>query len=480
MTARPIPLAALLEAAGLPTAVPADSGQDPTVVVTGVRHDSRAVRPGDLFCCVPGGTTDGHDHASAAVAAGAVALLVERPLRIAVPQVVVPGARPAMAAVATAFWGRPSERLDVVGVTGTNGKTTVATVLAHVLSTTGRPTTVIGTLTGARTTPEATELQELLAGAVEGGDRAVSMEVSSHALDQHRVDGTRFAATLFTNLSRDHLDYHGTMERYFAAKARLFDPAFGPLAVIDVDGPHGRLLADTTRQEQVVRVSLDAADVRAIGPARIRIGWRGTELDAAFGGRFNARNLLLVAETAVALGVDPSDVAAALATAGPVPGRFEPVDVGQPYGIVVDYAHTPDGLAAVLEAGRDAISSGARLIVVFGCGGDRDRTKRPAMGEIASRLADTVVLTSDNPRSEDPATILAEIRAGTTVPPALVEPDRHLAIHAACASARPGDLVVVAGKGHETTQTIGDRVLPFDDRAVAATVARTLLQEDQR
>ncbi|MCU0274450.1 MAG: Mur ligase family protein, partial [Acidimicrobiales bacterium] len=200
MTGRPIPLAALLDAAGLPAAVPAGSGHDPRVVVTGVRHDSRAVRPGDLFCCVPGGTTDGHDHAPAAVAAGAVALLVERPLRIAVPQVVVPSARSAMAAVATAYWERPSDRLDVVGVTGTNGKTTVATVLAHVLSATGRPTTVIGTLTGARTTPEATDLQELLAGALTAGDRAVSMEVSSHALDQHRVDGTRFAATLFTNL----------------------------------------------------------------------------------------------------------------------------------------------------------------------------------------------------------------------------------------------------------------------------------------
>lgn len=442
------------------------AGSSGDVSVTGVAHDSRDVAPGDLFCCVPGEHTDGHDHAPAAVAAGAVALLCERPLDLPVPQVLVGDARVAMAAAAAAVFGHPSAALELVGVTGTNGKTTTVHLLRSVLEAAGRRAEVIGTLTGARTTPEAPELQRRLARFVAEGVTAVAMEVSSHALALHRVDGTRFAVAVFTNLSAEHLDFHASMEEYFQAKARLFTPELADAAVVNVDDPRGRLLLDAA----VIPTrgySLDDVEDLEVGRVTSRLRWRGVELTVPLGGRFNVANALAAAEAAITLGIEPAAVAEGVAAAGPVPGRFEAVDAGQDFGVVVDYAHTPDGLEHLLGTARELVGEG-RVIVVFGCGGDRDTAKRPLMGAAAARLADRVVLTSDNPRGEDPATIISQVRSGidddTTL---VVEPDRRRAIALALEAARPGDLVVIAGKGHEAYQQVGDERRPFDDRAVA-------------
>jgi UDP-N-acetylmuramoyl-L-alanyl-D-glutamate--2,6-diaminopimelate ligase len=450
------------------TVVPTGADVD----VAALAYDSRAVTPGALFLCVPGEHTDGHDHAPAAVAAGAVALLVERPLDLGVPEVQVPDARAAMGVVAAAFHGHPSDHLDVVGVTGTNGKTTVVHLLQAVLRHAGRRPAVIGTLTGARTTPEAPDLQALLAGYLGSGRDSVAMEVSSHALALDRVVGTRFRVAVFTNLTPEHLDFHASMDDYFAAKARLFTPAFSDRAVVDVDDPRGRELL-ARAEVPTTGFSVEDLEDLAVGLTGSRFRWRGEAVDLQLGGRFNVANALAAAEAAVALDLDPATVAAGLGDAPPVPGRFEPVDAGQPFGVVVDYAHTPDGLERLLETSRELVGDG-RVIVVFGCGGDRDRAKRPLMGAVAARLADRVLLTSDNPRSEDPAAIIEEVRAGIDDPETLViDPDRRSAIRRALDAAGPGDLVVVAGKGHEPVQIVGDRTLPFDDRAVA----RELLEE---
>lgn len=450
------------------------SGAD--VDVSGVAYDSRRVEPGDLFCCLPGEVTDGHDHAGAAVERGAAALLVERLLPIDVPQAQVPDARRAMGLAAAAFWGHPSRDLTVVGITGTNGKTTTAHLLAAVFEEAGRPARALGTLTGTRTTPEAPDLQRLLAGWRDEGVQAVAMEVSSHALALHRVAGTWFAAAVFTNLSRDHLDFHDTMESYFATKAQLFDRELTSRAVLNLDSPYGRLLRDTLATEgaeaiEVIGYTLDDAAALELGPDGSRFEWRGQPVDLHIGGRFNVSNALAAATVAGALGVAPATVAAGLGRHVAVPGRFEAVETGQGYSVVVDYAHTPDGLDQVLRAARELVGSGG-VTVVFGCGGDRDRTKRPAMGEVAARLADRVVLTADNSRREDTGAIIDAVKQGfdRTTPrratDLVIEPDRRAAIAAALAGARPGDLVVVAGKGHETTLTIGDDVQPFDDRTV--------------
>ena len=441
---------------------PADGGG----VVSGVSHDSRAVTPGDLFCCVRGARVDGHERAPEAVAAGAAALLCDHWLDLPVPQIVVTDTRLAMAAAAAAVYGHPSESLVVAGVTGTNGKTTTVHLLRAVLERAGRRSAVIGTLTGARTTPEAPELQRRLAGLRAEGVEAVAMEVSSHALALHRVDGTRFRVAVFTNLSAEHLDFHTSMEDYFQAKARLFTPELADAAVVNVDDPRGRLLRDAA----VIPTrgfSVDDLEGLEVGRTVSRFRWRGQEVEVPLGGRFNVSNALAAAEAAVTLGVEPSTVAEGLAGAASVPGRFEVVDVGQEFGVVVDYAHTPDGLERLLDTARELIGDG-RLLLVFGCGGDRDRAKRPLMGAVAGRLADRVVLTSDNPRSEDPAVIISEVRSGfDDIRTLVVEPDRRRAIALALEAARPGDLVVIAGKGHEAVQLIGDRTLAFDDRAVA-------------
>jgi UDP-N-acetylmuramoyl-L-alanyl-D-glutamate--2,6-diaminopimelate ligase len=440
---------------------------DPAVVeVTSVVHDSRSVTDGALFCCVRGASVDGHEFAAGAVDAGAVALLCERTLPLTVAQAVVPETRAAMGPIAAAFHGDPSRTLEVIGVTGTNGKTTTTHLLQSILDVDGRPAAVIGTLTGARTTPEATELQAQLAALRDEGVTAVAMEVSSHALAQRRVDGTWFRVGVFTNLSRDHLDFHHTIDDYFAAKASLFTPDRCATAVVNVDDPWGRRLADQL-EIPWQPYSLELVDDIEVHADWSQCTWEGVALRVPLGGRFNLMNALGAAVTAQALGVTPAVVADGLSRVGPVSGRFEPVVAGQPFHVFVDYAHTPDGLEQLLTAAREIAGQG-HVLVVFGAGGDRDRTKRAPMGEVAARLADQVVLTSDNPRSEDPSAIIDAVLEG--IPDRshlLVEPDRRAAIAAAIGRAQQGDVVVIAGKGHETTQTTGDVVVPFDDRAVA-------------
>ena len=433
--------------------------------VAAITHDSRAVVPGSLFCCVPGAHVDGHEFAADAVAAGAVALLDERVVALEVTQVVVPEARAAMAPVAAAFFGHPSRDLQVVGVTGTNGKTTTVHLLGAIFEAAGKRAGAIGTLTGERTTPEAPELQAQLASFRREGATAVAMEVSSHALALHRADAVWFSVAVFTNLSQDHLDFHETMEEYFAAKVRLFDPARAAVGVVNVDDPHGRLLFESAPVPMVPYSLADAQDLR-VGPTMSTFRWRGGDVRLGLGGRVNVANALAAATAAHELGIGSLDVARGLSSAGPVPGRYEAIDAGQPFAVLVDYAHTPDGLEQVLRSVRETVRG--RVLVVFGAGGDRDREKRPAMGEVATRLADEAVLTSDNPRSEDPASIIDAVRGGAHTAGLLhIEPDRRTAISYAMSRAVGGDVVVIAGKGHETTQQFADKAVPFDDRAVA-------------
>lgn len=477
--------------AAYPDARLGGAGGDPDV--RSVVHDTSDVGPGSLFCCVRGARADGHQLAGGAVAAGAVALVVDHALPLPAPQVVVPDVRRAMGPLAAAFWGNPSHDLVVVGVTGTSGKTTVTHLLCPVLEASGLAScAIIGTLSGARTTPEATELQAMLAaerdrsspaagaGAV-ARRGAVAMEVSSHGLALHRVDGTRFAVAVFTNLSQDHLDFHHTMDDYFAAKAALFTPAFTDRAVVCSDDPRGRellaRLGDVPSGVRASAYSLADAEELTLSPAGASFRWRGEPVRLALAGRFNVSNALAAGAAAEALGIEPRVVARGLSAATPVPGRFETIDGGQSFTVLVDYAHKPDALDKALRAARELVSGGAGLRVVFGCGGDRDVAKRPLMGEVAARLADSVFLTSDNPRSEEPQAIIDDIRAG--IPgdagaAVAVEPDRRRAIERAVAEARPGDVVVIAGKGHETTQTIGVTVLPFDDGRVARTALAAL------
>jgi UDP-N-acetylmuramoyl-L-alanyl-D-glutamate--2,6-diaminopimelate ligase len=440
-------------------------GDPASTEVLAVDFDSRQVRPGSLFCCVPGEHTDGHRHAAEAVNRGAVALLCDHFLDLEVAQVRVAAGtiRTAMAEAASTFHGHPSRALTMVGVTGTNGKTTVTQLVRSILDRAGTPTGVIGTLDGERTTPEAPALQGVLARLRDEGRRAVAMEVSSHALTQHRVDGIVFDVAVFTNLSRDHLDHHRTMDDYFAAKARLFEPANHRLAVVNLDDAWGRRLAEGLAGRPVLRVErADATDISlAVGATSFR--WRGRMVTVPLTGLFNVDNALLAATVATALGVDEDQVVAGLAEAEAVPGRMEVV-AAEPFAVIVDYAHTPAGLDVALASARGLARSG-RVICVFGCGGDRDQGKRPEMGAAGARGADVVILTSDNPRSEDPMAIIDQIRAGLgdTVRP-LVVADRAEAIRAAVAEAAPGDVVVVAGKGHETVQVHADREELFDDR----------------
>jgi UDP-N-acetylmuramoyl-L-alanyl-D-glutamate--2,6-diaminopimelate ligase len=456
------------------------------VEITGLAYDSRAAGPGTLFFCVPGASSDGHDHAAAAVAAGACALVVERPLGLGVPELLVASVREAMAPLAARFHGHPSSALRVVGVTGTNGKTTTSFLVRAILEASGEQCGLLGTVKSViggrdgeveRTTPEAIDLQASLAAMRDGGDRACAMEVSSHALALHRADSISFAAAVFTNLTQDHLDFHPTMEDYFAAKRLLFESGPG-VAVVNAGDPYGqRLLADFP---QAVSFAVEApADYSAhqlrsgIADARFNVQTPDGELEIAtkLPGAFNVANALAALATTHRLGVPLATISAALAGAAPAPGRFQALDEGQPFAVLVDYAHTPDSLENVLRAAR-ALSDG-RLICVFGCGGDRDRGKRPRMGAISAELADLTVITSDNPRSEDPASIVEEIlrgavaarRNGHTVE-AIVE--RRDAIAHAITLARSGDVVVIAGKGHEQGQEFaGGRKIPFDDVAVA-------------
>ena len=437
------------------------------VEITGLAHDSRAVNPGDLFFCVPGANHDGHEFAAEAVDRGAAGLVVERPVRLTCPQVQVDSVRRAMGPMSSTFYGHPSQSMAMIGVTGTNGKTTVCSLLGSVLAAAGLQTEVLGTLTGTRTTPESLDLQHQLACWRSAGVEAVAMEVSSHALHQHRVDGIRYDAAVFTNFSTDHLDYHRTDEEYFEAKARLFTPELSDRAIVNRGDEHGRrLMADS----RIPTIAYDPADLSVeVAPRSLAMRWRGQEVLLSLIGRFNAANALAAAEAALMVGVSGPEVVAGLESAAPVPGRFETIESDRPFTVVVDYAHTPDGLAQVLSAARELIAGAGRLWVVFGCGGDRDSSKRPMMGRVAAEQADQVIVTSDNPRSEDPDAIIADILAGVPRQSrgVLALEDRRAAIARSLAEADRGDVIVLAGKGHETTQTVGDKVIPFDDREVA-------------
>ena len=465
---------------------------DTEIDLRSVVHDSRDVTPGALFCCIPGARSDGHAFAPAAVDSGAAALLVERLLEQPAPQARVDSVRETIGPLCSRFHGCPSETLRVFGVTGTNGKTSTTYLLEAIARANGERTGVIGTVEARigdaviplrHTTPEATDLQALLARMRDGAVGTVAIEVSSHALDQHRVDGTRFAAVTFTNLTHDHLDYHGTVDAYFEAKALLFDPRFSTRAAINVDDPHGVSLRDRARERglDVCTYSVDDpdADVHARDVVLRRDASVFELVDSRNGrrspvrsplvGRFNVSNALAAAATAIAAGVPFDAVVAGLCAPVLVPGRLEPVPTRRDFAVLVDYAHTPDALETVLKTAR-ALVDGGRLLVVFGCGGDRDRAKRPLMGEVATRLADVAILTNDNPRSEDPEAIARDVLAGIPAGRARpeVELDRRAAIRAALRGAHRGDVVVIAGKGHEPGQTINGVTTPFDDRVVAA------------
>ncbi|HLJ03587.1 MAG TPA: UDP-N-acetylmuramoyl-L-alanyl-D-glutamate--2,6-diaminopimelate ligase [Solirubrobacteraceae bacterium] len=451
--------------------------------ITGLAYDNRQVRPGTLFFCVPGFTRDGHDFAPEAIEKGAVALVVQRPLNLGVPEIQVPSVRAAMAPIAAVFFGDPTAHLEVVGVTGTNGKTTTAFLVRALLEADQRQTGLLGTVKSIvggvehevkRTTPEAIDLQRTFKEMLDAGDEAVAMEVSSHALELHRADAIHFAAAIFTNLTQDHLDFHPTMEHYFAAKRRLFTELETKVKIVNVDDPYGARLAQELGPDTITfGIDADKAAYRATDIATSLTGSRfmvsspdgEIAMQSPLTGRFNVSNVLGALAAARALGVPIETCRHALQNAGQVPGRFEAVDAGQDFAVLVDYSHTPDSLENALNAAR-TLTSG-RVHVVFGCGGDRDRGKRPIMGEIAGRLADRVIVTSDNPRSEDPERIIEEILVGTG-PDVEHDADRRAAIERAIAGAAPGDVVLIAGKGHEQGQEFENgRKIPFDDVTVA-------------
>ena len=435
-----------------------------------VTHSSQEVTVGSLFCCVIGESHDGHDYAEQAIAAGAAALLVQRELTVSIPQIVVTDVRIAMGLMSAALRNFPSRQMKVIGITGTNGKTTTAQLLSSVLREHGLNTRALGTLSGERTTMESTDLQRTLARFVDEGVQAVVMEVTSHAMVLHRVVGTTFAAAVFTNLSQDHLDFHHTMEKYFAAKASLFTPEFTNDAVVNDDDVYGRLLIDAA---EIVVHPYSEDDVRdiVITPRHHGFVIDGHECVVPLGGRFNLHNSLAVIAAARILGVPMSTIARGLAASSAVPGRFESVVAGQSFDVVVDYAHTPDAIERVLQTLRESVGSSAKILVVFGCGGDRDQHKRPLMGKVVGSLADGVVITSDNPRSESASEIASQINAGVDVADShkviAIELDRRAAIAKAFDVAKAGDVVVIAGKGHERTQTIGTDIFPFSDVEVA-------------
>jgi UDP-N-acetylmuramoyl-L-alanyl-D-glutamate--2,6-diaminopimelate ligase len=492
----------LIRASGLA----AELSGDPSVEIRNLAYDSRRVSDGTLFFCFPGERTDGHDFAAGAVEAGAAALVVERPLDLEVPQAQVEDARAAMAPIAAVFNGDPTSELTVVGITGTNGKTTTAFLVRHLLEASGRQCGLLGTVRQVvggrveeveRTTPEAIDLQRTFNRMLEAGDAACAMEVSSHALVLHRANSIDFAVKVFTNLSQDHLDFHADMEDYFAAKRLLFSgeggvpmvELEGGISILNLDDSYGQRLAEELScgsGGECITYSAagGAADLSARGVTFDASGSRflclspegELDVETPLPGDFNVANALAALSVAHALGLDLSESARALASAEQVPGRFESIHEGQPFAVIVDYAHTPDSLENVLAAARRL--TGGRLISVFGAGGDRDAEKRPLMGRAGAELSDVAVVTSDNPRSEDPDAIIDQIRAGIPEePPAevLVDPDRRAAIALALGRAADGDTVVIAGKGHEQGQEFEDgRKIPFDDRDVAREELRRL------
>jgi UDP-N-acetylmuramoyl-L-alanyl-D-glutamate--2,6-diaminopimelate ligase len=459
-------------------------GDAPDVEITGLHYSSSDVRPGGLFFCVPGFKVDGHEFAPDAVERGAAAIVSERPLGLDVPELVVPSARAAMGPAAARFYGDPTATLEVVGITGTNGKTTTAFLARAILERAGTQTGLLGTVKSIvggveepveRTTPEGIDLQATFRRMLDAGDKACAMEVSSHALELGRAAGIHFACRVFTNLSQDHLDFHPDMEAYFGAKRRLFEVP-GP-AVLNMDDDYGKRLAEEVPEPITYGVESEA-DYRAreisFDPSGSSFTCDTPDGQVAIAtrlpGLFNVQNALAALAASRSLGVDLEVARAALAEAGRVPGRFEPVDEGQPFTVLVDYAHTPEALDNVLRAARELTDG--RVHVVFGAGGDRDRAKRPLMGKAAAELADRVVVTSDNPRSENPRAIIEEILAGTG-PGVECEPDRRRAIELVVSSADPGDVVVVAGKGHEQGQEFENgRKEPFDDVTVVREALR--------
>src|SRR5438128_4651770 len=489
MAKRSMPVSELVAALGETRMIGA-----PPAAIGGIAADSRKVVPGDCFVAVPGFKQDARRFVPEAIARGAAVIVSEGPPAgdVGVAQIIVPSARTALARAAAAYYGHPSRQLTVVGITGTNGKTTTSYLVDALLQTRGLRTGVIGTiqyrigaetLPAGQTTPEALELQSMLARMYADGVRGVAMEVSSHALALARVEGLTFDVAVFTNLTQDHLDFHGTLDEYRRAKRRLFEllaqsPKSGRTAVVNADDPSG---AEMVRGLDVPTLSFGlgaSARIRAVEHASTLQGIRlhartprgDLHLTSPLIGEHNVMNLLGAVGVGLALDLEPAAIARALGAVGAVPGRFEQVRAGQPFLVVVDYAHTPDALERVLATARKLTRG--RLGVVFGCGGDRDRGKRPIMGEIAARLADRVWVTSDNPRSERPDAIIDEIlvgvrRAGAAPGRFATEPDRARAIAAVLAWAEAGDTVVLAGKGHETYQIVGADTLPFDDREVA-------------
>lgn len=463
---------------------PATLATGADAVVSGIAYRSDAVRPGDVFFCVPGLVHDGHDFAADAVARGAAAVVAMRPLPgLDVPTLLVEDPRAALAIAAARFFGDPSTRFRLVGITGTNGKTTTAYLVESILRAAGHITGLIGTVEtrvagrreeAGRTTPESADLQALFARMLDRGVTAGVMEVSSHALDLHRVDGVRFAVAAFTNLSQDHLDYHGSLEEYYDVKRRLFADIGADSAVVDIDDSAGARLAS----EISVGWTVGRSEAARVGARDERRGPVSTEFDLVtprgtrtvrlpLAGAYNVSNALVAAGCGLALDIGIDRIVEGLEAVEQVPGRLERIDEGQPFAVLVDYAHTPDALEKALRAVREVTAG--RVLVVFGCGGDRDPEKRPMMGEAAGRAADIVFLTSDNPRSEDPQGIILRVEEGLRRCGGeyRVQVDRRTAIADALSAARPGDAVLIAGKGHEDHQIFADRTVHFDDREVA-------------
>jgi UDP-N-acetylmuramoyl-L-alanyl-D-glutamate--2,6-diaminopimelate ligase len=456
-----------------------DQVEPRSVVVRDVTHDSRRVVPGAAFVALAGRHDDGTNFIAAAVDAGASVIVTEHHVDVAVPVLVVLSARSTMGFLAAAVHGNPARRLQLIAVTGTNGKTTTTQLCASMAEQLGRRTATIGTLSGARTTPESTDLQRQLGQFVRDGVELVALEATSIGMVEHRLAGLTVDVAVFLNLGRDHLDYHGTVEEYFAAKARLFTPEHARCAVVGVDDTYGRLLCDAAVLPTTSWSMSDADDLQLLA-AGATFTWHGHAVDFPLAGEHNVANALAAAAALRQLVDDDAAIARAMTSVSDVPGRFEQVRVGQDYVVVVDYAHTPDAVGAVLVAAQ-TLAGPHRVICVVGCGGDRDPTKRPVMARMATERADVVVLTSDNPRSEDPAAIMDDMRAGLNDDPGapidrfttsvgvevIVELDRRAAIGLALSQAERGDVVVIAGKGHETTQEFRDHTEPFDDRVVA-------------
>jgi UDP-N-acetylmuramoyl-L-alanyl-D-glutamate--2,6-diaminopimelate ligase len=451
------------------------------IAIDDLAYDTRGVSRGALFFCVRGERTDGHDLAWEAIERGAEALVVERLLDVDVPQLLVPSTRESMAVAADVFFGEPTKELELAGVTGTNGKTTTAFLLRGMLAAAGRRPGLVGTIeweVGGEerpalfTTPEAIDLQRLFRQMLDAGDRSAAVEASSHGAAQRRLDRVRFDALVFTNLTQDHLDLHGSMEDYFDAKRRLFTGPQPPPAAVNIEDEWGRRLADDLvdlgRAPLVTFGLAPAAEVRPleleIRPSGSRFRAAGIDIETHLPGRFNVENVLGAVAAGLLLDLDEDAIAAGIAHVRGVPGRFESIEEGQPFAVVVDYAHTPDSLATVLSAAR-GLGPG-RVIVVFGAGGDRDRGKRPLMGKVAADLADVTIVTSDNPRSEEPLAIIQDVLQGAGMD-VEIDPDRRSAIGRAIELAEDGDVVVIAGKGHEQGQDAGGSIAPFDDRVVA-------------